>query len=99
MCTNTQRASVAPKRWPTGRIRLRGQRVKGGGQGVLFHYRNMVYAIFVVLHTRVCRPSRVAVISTPSSAPLIAATRLRHGSTNSARGTGKLLADTLAAAR
>jgi hypothetical protein len=41
----------------------------------------------------------VAVISTPLSAPLIAATRLRKGSTNSARGAAKLLADALATAR
>jgi len=39
------------------------------------------------------------VISTPLSAPLIAATRLRRGSTNSARGAAKLLADALATAR
>jgi hypothetical protein len=38
----------------------------------------------------------LAVISTPLSAPLIAATRLRKGSTNSARGAAKLLTDTLA---
>jgi hypothetical protein len=41
----------------------------------------------------------LAVISTPTSAPLIAATRLRKGSTNSARGAAKLLADALATAR
>jgi hypothetical protein len=41
----------------------------------------------------------LAVISTPLSAPLIAATRLRKGSTNSARGAAKLLADALATAR
>src|SRR5690349_3796702 len=38
----------------------------------------------------------LAVVSTPTSAPLIAATRLRKGSTNSARGAAKLLADALA---
>src|SRR3954447_4274738 len=38
----------------------------------------------------------LAVVSTPTSAPLIAATRLRRGSTNSARGAAKLLADALA---
>jgi hypothetical protein len=38
----------------------------------------------------------LAVVSTPLSAPLIAATRLRRGSTNSARGAAKLLADALA---
>ena len=38
----------------------------------------------------------LAVISTPTSAPLIAATRLRKGSTNSARGAATLLADALA---
>ena len=41
----------------------------------------------------------LAVISTPLSAPLIAATRLRRGSANSARGAAKLLADALATAR
>lgn len=41
----------------------------------------------------------LAVVSTPLSAPLIAATRLRKGSTNSARGAGKLLTDALATAR
>jgi hypothetical protein len=39
------------------------------------------------------------VISTPLSAPLIAATRLRKGSTNSARGAAKLLTDALATLR
>ena len=41
----------------------------------------------------------LAVISTPLSAPLIAAARLRKGSTNSARGAAKLLADALATTR
>ncbi len=41
----------------------------------------------------------LAVLSTPLSAPVIAATRLRKGPTNSARGAGKLLADALATAR
>jgi hypothetical protein len=41
----------------------------------------------------------LAVISTPISAPLIAATRLRKGSTNSARGAARLLAEALATAR
>jgi hypothetical protein len=41
----------------------------------------------------------LAVFSTPLAAPVIAATRLRKGSTNSARGVGKFLADTLATAR
>src|SRR3954462_12870135 len=41
----------------------------------------------------------LATVSTPISAPLIAATRLRRGSTNSARGAAKLLADALATAR
>jgi len=40
----------------------------------------------------------IATISTPLSAPVIAATRLRHGSTNSVRGAAKLLADALATA-
>ena len=38
-------------------------------------------------------------ISTPLSAPVIAATRLRKGSTNSVRGAAKLLAEALACAR
>jgi hypothetical protein len=38
----------------------------------------------------------LATVSTPISAPLIAATRLRKGSTNSARGAATLLADALA---
>jgi hypothetical protein len=41
----------------------------------------------------------LAVVSTPMSAPLIAATRLRRGATNSARGAAKLLADALATLR
>jgi hypothetical protein len=41
----------------------------------------------------------LAILSTPASAPVIAATRLRKGSTNSARGAAKLLADVLATAR
>jgi Transposase DDE domain group 1 len=41
----------------------------------------------------------LATITAPSSAPLIAATRLRKGSTNSVRGAAKLLADALAVAR
>jgi hypothetical protein len=41
----------------------------------------------------------LAVASTPLSAPVIAATRLRKGSTNSARGAAKLLADALGTAR
>jgi len=41
----------------------------------------------------------LAVLSTPLAAPVIAATRLRKGSTNSARGAPKLLADALATAR
>src|ERR671912_348411 len=40
----------------------------------------------------------LATICTPLSAPMIAATRLRKGSTNSARGAAKLLADALATA-
>ncbi len=38
----------------------------------------------------------LAAVATPISAPLIAATRLRQGSTHSARGAAKLLADALA---
>jgi hypothetical protein len=41
----------------------------------------------------------LAVASTPTSAPVIAATRLRKGSTNSAGGAGKLLADAMSTAR
>ena len=41
----------------------------------------------------------LATISTPDTAPVIAATRLRRGSTNSARGAARLVADALATAR
>ncbi|MCA1695763.1 MAG: IS1380 family transposase [Actinobacteria bacterium] len=41
----------------------------------------------------------LATICTPLSAPLIAATRLRKGATNSVRGAAKLLADALGTAR
>jgi hypothetical protein len=41
----------------------------------------------------------LATVCTPRSAPVIAGTRLRKGSTNSVRGAGKLLADALACAR
>jgi hypothetical protein len=41
----------------------------------------------------------LAVISTPSSAPVIAATRLRKGSTNSARGADRFVSDALITAR
>ena len=41
----------------------------------------------------------LATISTPTSAPMIAATRLRKGATNSVRGAAKLLTDALATAR
>jgi hypothetical protein len=40
----------------------------------------------------------LATVSTPLSAPVIAATRLRKGATNSVRGAAKLLADALATA-
>jgi hypothetical protein len=40
----------------------------------------------------------VATVSTPLAAPVICATRLRKGSTNSARGAHRLVADALAAA-
>ena len=43
--------------------------------------------------------AQLAVISTALCAPLIAATRLRRGASNSARGAAKLLADALATAR
>lgn len=41
----------------------------------------------------------LAVVSTPSSAPVIAAARLRKGSTNSARGAHRFVADALITAR
>ncbi len=41
----------------------------------------------------------LAVLSTPLAAPMIAATRLRHGTTSSVRGAAKLLTDALATAR
>lgn len=41
----------------------------------------------------------LAVVSTPSSAPVIAAVRLRAGSTGSARGAHRLVADALATAQ
>jgi len=40
----------------------------------------------------------LAVVSTPSSAPVIAAARLRKGSTNSSRGAARLVADALVTA-
>ena len=40
----------------------------------------------------------LATVSTPLSTPVIAATRLRKGATNSVRGAAKLLADVLATA-
>jgi hypothetical protein len=41
----------------------------------------------------------IATVSTPTAAPVIAATRLRKGSTNSARGAARLVADALRTAR
>ena len=41
----------------------------------------------------------IATMSTPLSAPVICATRLRKGSTNSARGAARLVADALVAAK
>ena len=41
----------------------------------------------------------LATVSTPTAAPVIAATRLRRGSVNSARGAARLVADALATAR
>ncbi|MGH3366388.1 MAG: IS1380 family transposase [Nocardioidaceae bacterium] len=41
----------------------------------------------------------VATVSTPTGAPVITATRLRKGSTNSARGAARLVADALVTAR
>jgi len=41
----------------------------------------------------------LAIVSTPTSAPVIAATRLRRGGTNSARGAARLVSDALAVAK
>jgi hypothetical protein len=41
----------------------------------------------------------IAIVSTPLSAPVICATRLRKGNTNSARGAARLVADALVAAK
>jgi hypothetical protein len=41
----------------------------------------------------------IATVSTPTSAPVIAATRLRKGSSNSARGAARLVADALSVAK
>ncbi len=41
----------------------------------------------------------LGVVSTPTSAPIIAATRLRKGNVNSARGAARLVADTLVTAQ
>ena len=41
----------------------------------------------------------LAIVSTPVSAPVIVATRLRRGGTNSARGAAKFVADALATAK
>ncbi len=41
----------------------------------------------------------LAIVSTPVSAPVIAATRLRRGGTNSVRGAARLVADALATAK
>jgi len=41
----------------------------------------------------------IATVSTPLSAPVICATRLRRGATNSARGAARLVADALVAAK
>src|SRR5665648_974666 len=41
----------------------------------------------------------LAIVSTPVSAPVIAATRLRRGATNSAKGAARLVADALVTAR
>jgi hypothetical protein len=41
----------------------------------------------------------LGIVSTPLSAPVIAATRLRQGATNSARGAARLVADTLVTAQ
>ena len=41
----------------------------------------------------------LAIVSTPTAAPLIAATRLRKGSTESSKGASRLVADALVTAR
>jgi len=41
----------------------------------------------------------LAIVSTPTSAPVIAATRLRRGGTNSARGAARLVTDALVSAK
>jgi hypothetical protein len=41
----------------------------------------------------------IAIVSTPTSAPVIAAARLRKGSTNSAKGAARLVADALVTAK
>ena len=41
----------------------------------------------------------LGIVSTPTSAPVIAATRLRKGATNSARGAARLVADALASTK
>lgn len=41
----------------------------------------------------------IGIVSTPSSSPVIAAARLRKGSTNSARGAARLVADALTTAK
>jgi hypothetical protein len=41
----------------------------------------------------------IAIVSTPSSAPVIAAARLRKGSTNSVKGAARLVADALVTAK
>jgi hypothetical protein len=41
----------------------------------------------------------IATVSTPSAAPVICATRLRKGSTSSAKGAARLVADALATAQ
>jgi hypothetical protein len=41
----------------------------------------------------------IAIVSTPTCAPVIAATRLRKGGTNSARGASRIVADALATAK
>ena len=41
----------------------------------------------------------LGIVSTPTAAPVIVATRLRRGSTNSPRGAARLVADALVTAR
>jgi hypothetical protein len=49
----------------------------------------------VLAHSVKSLNALLAIVSTPTSAPVIVATRLRRGGTNSARGAARLVADAL----